>query len=134
MWGIVQVVYFISGLAYFVWEFEVSEFEYDLDKRSAAQKTASYFVLYYVLLIPTFTHALVVLLRLIDRGLDEFGKIFKAFTVVVIVGLLLMVVSVFLFINWVDGLICIGIMLVFIYIGVQVGLYIKNDYYMKPMF
>jgi hypothetical protein len=87
-----------------------------------------------VLLIPTFTHALVVLLRLIDRGLDEFGKGFKAFTVVVLVGLVLMVVSVFLFIHWIDGLICIGVMLFLVYTGVQIGLYIKNDYYMKPIF
>ena len=109
------MLYFACGVIYFIVAYEVSEFKYDLEERSEQQKTASYFVFLYILAMPTLAHGLVVILRLVDRGTENFDLKFRAFGGVFVFGILLMVLSTFIFVHWVDGLIFVGGLVAIIY-------------------
>lgn len=76
---------------------------------------ASKFIFVYILMMPTIAHALVALLRIEDRGLEQFDKKFKFFVGAAAFGIFLMLVSVFFFIHWIEGLVCLGVVLVLIY-------------------
>jgi len=132
-WGFVNVVYFGCGIAYFIQAYEVSEFEYDLEKRSEEQETASYFVFFYVLAMPTLAHGLVVVLRLIDRGTEEFDRKFKAFGGIFLFGVLLIALSAFVFVELMVGFVIVAVIAAIIYTIAQFAVYIKNDYYLKPI-
>ena len=49
------------------------------------------------------------------------------------VGVVLMVLCCFLFVHWIEGLIFLGALCFFCYVAVQLWLYIKNDFYVKPL-
>ena len=80
---------------------------------------------------PTVAHGLVFSLRIIDRGMEKFDLLFKVFIGIFCFGVLMMIVSVFLFHHWVEGVSAIGALLVCIYAGSQVMLYVKNSYKMN---
>jgi len=74
---------------------------------------ASKFVFAYILMMPTIAHALVVVLRLEDNGTEGFDKKFKFFVFATLFGLFLMIVSVFFFIHWIEGIACVcGVVLI----------------------
>jgi hypothetical protein len=85
------------------------------------------------LLIPTFIHGLVASLRIVDRGTEGFDRSFKGIAVGFLIGVILMIISCFVFIHWGDGLIFIGSILAFIYIFVNTYLYVRDGYTMKPI-
>jgi len=74
--------------------------------------------------MPTLAHALVLVLRLVDRGTEDFDIKFKAFTVAFFFGLLLMVASTFIFVHWIDGLVLLGILAAIVYSLAQICIYI----------
>ena len=133
LWIVVNVVYVAAGAAYFVYKYEVSTFSYSPSERHPRQAEASKFVFLYILLMPTLAHALVVVLRIIDRGTEGFDAKFKYFVGGTAFGFVLMIVSVFFFVHYIEGIICVCVLLLFIYVAAQFSLYIKNGYYMKPI-
>lgn len=60
--------------------------------------------------MPTLAHGLLVVLRLVDRGTEDFDAKFKGFAVAFFFGLLLMVASTFIFVHWIDGLVVMGVL------------------------
>jgi len=65
--------------------------------------------------MPTLAHGLVVILRLCDRGTENFDIKFRVFAGTFLFGILLMVLSTFIFVHWIDGLIFVGAILLIIY-------------------
>lgn len=59
-WLFLNILYFIAGVVFFIVQYEMSEFTFDVTKRSAAQSQASMFVFLYILLMPTFIHGSIV--------------------------------------------------------------------------
>jgi hypothetical protein len=60
---------------------------------------ATYFLFFYVLCVPTAIHLIVCVIRIRERGFEGFLENFKYFISVVVVGLLLLVISCFLFVS-----------------------------------
>lgn len=73
-------------------------------------------MLCYVFFIPTFAHGLVCVLRLADRGLQEW-KDFLFFFVAFVVGVVFMLACCFLFVHWIDGLVFLGAIVFFCYVA-----------------
>jgi hypothetical protein len=69
IWCGINAIYLGIGLAFFIVQYEVSEFTYDLEKRTTKQDNAAQFVLAYVFMVPTLAHGLVCVLRIADRGM-----------------------------------------------------------------
>ena len=69
-----------------------------------------------MLIIPTILHAIICLLRIIERGFDGFFENFKYFVGFVMTGLLLAVIASFLFIHVVEGAVFIGIIMFCVFI------------------
>jgi hypothetical protein len=69
-------------------------------------------------MVPTIAHALVVALRVVDRGFDDFDKKFKIFIGLSVFGFFLMVVSVFFFIHWIEGIICLVVLILLLWVAV----------------
>ena len=67
--------------------------------------------------MPTFAHGLVIALRYADRGWEGIGD-FKGFGIAFIVGVVLMLVAVFLFVHWIDGLCFLGGLMLCVYFTV----------------
>lgn len=63
--------------------------------------------------------------------MEKFDGLFKVFIGIFCFGLLMMIVCVFLFHHWIEGTAAIGALIVCIYAGSQVMLYIKNSYKMN---
>lgn len=84
-------------------------------------------------MVPTLAHGLICALRMADRGTKDFIKDFMFFAISFAVGVLLMVISCFLFVHWIDGLIFLGALVVMVYIAAQLWLYYSNNFYMKPI-
>mmetsp|Transcript_25040 Transcript_25040/g.38850 ORF Transcript_25040/g.38850 Transcript_25040/m.38850 type:complete len:213 (+) Transcript_25040:2519-3157(+) len=114
-WGIINLTYLVIGMGFFMWEYEVAEFTIDVTKSDAKQQQASYFVLFYVLLAPSASHALTVIMRYIDRGPVGITTQFKIFGIVVVAGIALIVLCCFLFLHWIVGVACLGVFIVFLY-------------------
>ena len=74
--------------------------------------------------MPTLGHALVLVLRLVDRGTEDFDMKFKGMAGSFFFGLLLMVASTFIFVHWIDGLVLLGILAAIVYSLAQVYIYI----------
>lgn len=130
-WTIIHLIYAGCGAAFFVIEYEVADFEIDVEKSDPKQEEASYFILFYVFLAPTVAHGLMFTLRIIDRGMEKFDRLFKVFIGIFCFGLSMMILSVFLFHHWIEGVAAIGALLLCVYAGAQVMLYIKNSYKMN---
>ncbi len=81
-----------------------------------------------MLIIPTILHAIVCLLRLIERGLDGFIENFKYFIGFVITGLLLIVIATFLFVYVIEGAVLIGVSMFFVFTVGQILMYFQNDF------
>lgn len=69
VWIVVNVLYIALGISFFIYQYEVSEFTYDLTKRDVVQQLAAIFVTLFLLFMPTLSHALVVALRYADTGM-----------------------------------------------------------------
>jgi hypothetical protein len=82
---------------------------------------------------PALSHGLVVLMRCIDRGLEQFDKIFLGFTAVFVFFVFLMVLSCFIIVHWIDGLIFLGCLAFCAYVVGNFGLYFKNDGFLPIM-
>jgi hypothetical protein len=131
-WGVTNVLYLAIGVAYFVYEFEFKEFSLSNigDESSSAeakkQSRAAEFILLFVLCAPALAHGLVVLMRVIDRGFEKFDKVFLAFLGIFIFFTLLMVLSCFIIVNWVEGVAFLGALIVAIYVLGNFGIYFKT--------
>lgn len=132
-WGIVQVLYIIVGVVYFIYEFEVKEFSLKnigADEASSAaalkQSQAANFMFLFVLMTPAISHGLVVLMRVIDRGFEEFDIKFKAFAGIFALFVLLMLLSCFILVNWKDGLVFLAALIFLIYVVGNFGIYFKT--------
>lgn len=103
-WILVNLVYVLLGLGYAAYAFDLKDMKLFSSQKSEKKTEASTFFFAYVLLAPTFTHGLMFGLRAIDRGVKEAydGK-FKGMLICFIVGLVLIVVSSFLFLTWKEG-------------------------------
>jgi len=86
-----------------------------------------------VFFIPTLSAGLICALRIADRGMVNLWKDFKFFIISFALGVVVMILCCFLFVHWIDGLIFLGSLCFFCYVAVQVWLYIKNDFYVKPL-
>jgi len=84
-------------------------------------------------LVPTLGHGLICALRIAARGLDKFHPSFTAFAIAFGVGVFLMIISCFLFVHWINGIIFLVAVIFLIYVAAQIFLYIKNDFYTPPM-
>ena len=83
----------------------------------------------YILATPGFVYALVLIMRVIDRGFSEFGPKFKVFAVILALYIILILVSCFLFVNWKDGLIFLGALVLLAYVSFNFALYFKTGGY-----
>jgi hypothetical protein len=133
IWILVNVIYFVIGLIFFLVQYLDVDYTYDLEKRPQKQVNAAQFVLAYVLFIPTLTAGLICALRVADRGMKDLWKDFKFFIISFGLGVIVMVLCCFLFVHWIDGLIFLGALCFLCYVAVQLWLYIKNDFYVKPV-
>lgn len=115
IWVSVNVIYLGIGVAFFIVKYEVSEFTIDVTKRSEKQELASYFLLLFCLFAPTLTHVLVCVLKAIDCGFMEVVNNFKFFMICSILGLVLILASLFLFVSWVDGVAVLGGLILLVY-------------------
>lgn len=134
IWVAVNLIYLGVGVAFFYVKYEVSKFTIDVTKKSVEQELASYFLTLFCFMAPTFTHALVVLLKAIDCGLGEVIKNFKFFMIGTALGLLLILASLFLFVSWVEGVAVLCGIILMAYIISQVYIYLKNGLYLSDGF
>jgi len=79
-----------------------------------------------VLATPALSHGLVVLMRVIDRGMEEFDSKFKAFLGIFVLFLVLMLLSTFILVNWKDGLGFLGAVIFLIYVAGNFAIYFKT--------
>jgi len=86
-----------------------------------------------MLFIPTLAHGILLALRYVDRGTEDLWKSFKGLVVGFILGMLLMLVAVFLFVHWIDGLIFFAALAFLIYVVIQLYMYIRDGFYMRPI-
>lgn len=70
---------------------------------------------FYVLFVPTFSFGIALALKIADRGFAGFDCAFKFILSGFILGIILMIILSFFFIQWVIGVIFIGVVLIFIY-------------------
>lgn len=101
--------------------------------RTVKEENAAQFILAYVFMVPTLAHGIICGLRIADRGTVNFWRDFKFFLISFGLGIVLMVLSCFLFVHWIDGLIFLGALLVMVYVCGQIWLYVTNDFYIKPI-
>ena len=125
---VINVIYIGVGVAFFIIKYEVSTFTIDVEKKSLQQELASYFVLLYCLMPPTLAHLLVIILKAADMGFGEVVKNFKYFMIATIIGLILILVSLFLFVSWVEGVAALGGLILITYTIVQLFLYVSNGF------
>ena len=85
---------------------------------------AAYFIFFYVLCVPTAVHALVCVIRIFERGFEGFLENFKYFIAIVILGLLLLVISCFLFVSALQGAIFIASLMLILFIFGQIFMYV----------
>ena len=85
---------------------------------------ATYFLFFYVLCVPTSIHMIVCVIRIFERGFEGFLENFKYFIGFVILGLLLLVISCFLFVSAVQGAIFIASLMLVMFIVAQIFMYI----------
>lgn len=117
IWIAVNTIYLAIGLIFFIVHYEISEFNYDLEKRTVKEENAAIFILAYVFSIPTLAHGLICALRLADRGGVNFWRDFKFFLISFILGVVLMILCCFLFVHWIDGLIFLGAVAFMVYVA-----------------
>jgi hypothetical protein len=118
-WILVNLAYVLLGVGYGGYAFDLKDMELFSSQKSAKKTEASTFLFLYVLLAPTFIHGLMFGLRTIDRGVKEAydGK-FKGMLICFIVGLILIVVSSFLFLTWQEGVLYLFFIAFLIYSAV----------------
>ena len=75
---------------------------------------------------PALSHGLVVLMRVIDRGMEEFDTKFKAFAAIFVLFMVLMLASTFIFVHWKDGLGFLGALIFLVYAAGNFGIYFKT--------
>jgi hypothetical protein len=105
-WVAINFGYLIFGLLFFKAKFDIS----DLNQIEASSKMfeAYLFILFYVLLPPTFIHGLTVVLRVSDVGLEKFPLTYKVFSGIFILGLLLIIGGTFVFLDLMRAIIVLS--------------------------
>jgi len=134
LWSVMNIAYILIGVFYFIYRFDLSDFTFNVDERNPAMELASYFILLYILMVPTLVHGIFVAVRIVDRGFQDFSILYKAFLGLFAFGVVLMTLCIFLFVHWLEGLIMLCALLAIIWGIVQGYLYVKNDFFMKPLF
>lgn len=132
LWLFITGIYLTIGIVFFIVNYEVSEFTYELENRTELQNDAAKFVLIYVFSVPTLVNGIVCALRLADRGTKDFWVQYKFFFIMLILGVLCILLCCFLFVHWIDGLIFLGAIVFLCYVAAQAWMYVTNDYYIKP--
>ena len=133
VWILVTVVYLLIGISWFRMKFDLSEFDFDIETENPHLLYAAYFILFYILAVPTLIHGVFVAARVVDRGLEDFTLLYKAFLGIFCFGLLLMTATIFLFVHWIQGVILLCCFLILIWFVIQAYLYVKNDFFMRPV-
>lgn len=135
VWVLAQLGYGALGVLFFAAKFDLSDFEFTLSQeRSAKMIEAAYFILFFILLVPTFIAGLTVALTVADRGSGEKLPAFlKALAAEFALGVILMLACAFLFVHWIDGAIAVACVLALVYGAVQLRLYFQNDFFIKPV-
>jgi hypothetical protein len=101
MWVIGNAVYLGIGVSWFLYKFDLSDFDTDVNTENVHMVLASYFILFYILMVPTLVHGIFVAARIADRGLEDFTILYKSFLGIFCFGILLMTATIFLFVHWV---------------------------------
>lgn len=122
IWGSVNVIYLILGIFWFVYDYEVAEFDFANSCETAVtdaqkkQKSAANFFFLYILLAPTLAHGVVSSLRFLDVGTEGFkDKAFKLMLSLFGVGLVLMMLATFILVCWKDGIVFFAAILLILY-------------------
>lgn len=92
------------------------------------------FFICYILMVPSIVHGVMVLLRTGTTPITQFKAVFKAFAGVFVVGLILMIVACFLFIDIVTGVSMVVGMGLLIYFMFQCYLYVTNNFTVEPKY
>jgi hypothetical protein len=136
VWGTVNILYLVLGIGYFIYEFELKDFnlgnmcKVPVTQAELDQVSAANFFFAYILLAPTLAHGVVCTLRFLDIGKEGFDGAFKGMFGLFCFGLFMMIISTFLLVCWKDGLAFIGVVFLAVYAAFQVTLYFKNDGFM----
>lgn len=133
IWSVVNFVYLTIGIIFFLVQYLDVDYTYDLEKRPKKQDNAAQFILAYVIFVPTLASGLIFSLRIADRGVKGLWKDYKFFIISFAVGVVCMLLCCFLFVHWIDGLIFLGALCFLTYVIFQIWLFIKNDFYVKPL-
>jgi hypothetical protein len=128
IWIVINILYLGLGMSFFVYQYEVSTFKYDLNSRSEKQEAAAIFVTTFCFMTPTFAHGLVCALTVLDNGFERLKQSFKFFAISTVVGLVCMIVCVFLFVHWIEGIAFLGGLILFTYFCSQLYLYIVQGF------
>lgn len=80
----------------------------------------------YILATPALAHGLVVLMRIIDRGIAKFDIKFKVFAGIFVIFVILMILSCLIFVNWKKGLGFLGALVFLAYVVGNFGIYFKT--------
>jgi hypothetical protein len=126
VWLVFTFLYLAGGVA-----FLAANWEEKPEGKEDDPHPYAYFVVLYLLFVPALTHGLVVLLRYIDRGTDGMRKDFKMFIGGFALCVVLMVLAVFLFVRWVDGVAFLGGLLLVMYFVGQLYMFVMNDFYLE---
>ena len=115
-WIIVNLIYILLGVGYFAFKFKLKEMKFFSSEKSDLKTEACTFVLFYILLTPTFIHGLMFGLRAIDRGVREaYNGKFKGMLICFIIGTVLICLGSFLFLTWKEGVVYLLFIVFLIY-------------------
>lgn len=136
IWGVINVLYIAIGIIFFItskyslvfsWKID----QLSMDKTLIAQKSNNFFI-FYVLMVPTVVHGIMVALRTSTTPITQFKGVFKAFSGICVLGLILMIVTCFLFVNIATGVTMLVGMILLIYFLFQVYKYVTNNFIIEP--
>jgi hypothetical protein len=66
------------------------------------------------------------MMRVIDKGFEEFGIKFKAFVGIFAMYVVLILLSCFLFVNWKTGFVILGALVLMAYVAGNFAIYFKT--------
>jgi len=108
-WVAINFGYLIFGLLFFKAKFDISDLNLSLKHEASPKMFEAYlFILFYVLLPPTFIHGLTVVLRVSDVGFKKFPLTYKVFSGIFILGLLLIIGGTFVFLDLMRAIIVLS--------------------------
>lgn len=124
------LIYLGNGFAFLWINFSLKDFTLDVAKASEKQQKGSIFLLLYVLFIPTLAHILVPIFWIADYGMGEVWSKMHYFVITSVIGLVLILVSIFMLVNWISGVATLVGMAVVAYYVVTLYEYITHNFYL----